>query len=127
MGQILHGRARTTAAVRRAIRHSQESLIVLSRRHGINPKTVAKWKRRTSVSELPTGPKDDSHAQLSAHLDDFIDADNYGRRLKTLKRVTPFEYICKMWTTGPDRFTLNPTHQMPRPNCLGHARGACRR
>ena len=58
MGQILHGSARTTAAVRRAIQHSQESLIVLSKRQGINPKTVAKWKRRTSVSDLPTGPKD---------------------------------------------------------------------
>lgn len=57
MGQILHGSARTTAAVRRAIHHSQESLIALSKRHGINPKTVAKWKRRTSVSDLPTGPK----------------------------------------------------------------------
>ncbi len=41
----------------------------------------------------------DSHAQLTAHLNDFIDAYNYGRRLKTLKRLTPFEYICKMWTT----------------------------
>jgi IS30 family transposase len=320
MGQILHGSARTTAAVRRAIQHSQESLIVLSKRHGINPKTVAKWKRRTSVSDLPTGPKDaksttlsieeeaiivafrqhtllplddclyalqttipyltrsslhrclqrhgisrlpevtgdkepkkkfktypigyfhidiaevrtaegklhlyvgidrtskfafvqlvtkanrvtasaflvaliaavpykihtiltdngiqftfppryansptttcmthmfdirceengiehrltkikhpwtngqvermnrtikeatvkryhyDSHAQLTAHLHDFINAYNYGRRLKTLKGLTPFEYICKIWTIEPDRFTINPTHQMPGLN-----------
>jgi 2,4-dienoyl-CoA reductase-like NADH-dependent reductase (Old Yellow Enzyme family) len=63
MGQILHGSARTTAAVRRAIQHSQESLIALSKRHGINPKTVAKWKRRTSVSDLPTGPKDAHSAE----------------------------------------------------------------
>jgi len=33
MGQILHGSARPTAAVRRAIQHSQESLRALSRRH----------------------------------------------------------------------------------------------
>ncbi|PTS87340.1 IS481 family transposase [Sphingomonas sp. HMWF008] len=320
MGQILHGSARTTAAVRRAIQHSQESLIALSKRHGINPKTVAKWRRRTSVNDLPTGPKDaksttlsieeeaiivafrrhtllplddclyalqatiphltrsslhrclqrhgisrlpevtgdkepkkkfktypigyfhidiaevrtaegklhlyvaidrtskfafvqlvtkanrvtasaflvaliaavpykihtvltdngiqftfppryadgatatwithmfdmrcdenriehrltkikhpwtngqvermnrtikeatvkrfhyDSHAQLTAHLNDFIDAYNFGRRLKTLKGLTPFEYICKIWTSEPDRFTLNPTHQMPGLN-----------
>ena len=58
----------------------------------------------------------DSHAQLAAHLHDFIDAYNYGRRLKTLKGLTPFEYICKMWTIERDRFTLNPTHQMPGPN-----------
>ena len=57
MGQVLHGSARTKAAVRRAIQHSQESLRVLARRHGINPKTVAKWKKRTSAADLPTGPK----------------------------------------------------------------------
>ncbi len=48
MGQVLHGCATTTEAVRRAIQHSQESLRKLARRYGINPKTVAKWKKRTS-------------------------------------------------------------------------------
>src|SRR6202142_1283072 len=57
MGQILHGSATTTEAVRRAIQHSQESLRGLAKRYGVNPKTVAKWKARTSVSDLPTGPK----------------------------------------------------------------------
>ena len=51
MGQVLHGSATTTEAVRRAIQHSQESLRVLAKRYGINPKTVAKWKARTSVSD----------------------------------------------------------------------------
>lgn len=32
MGQVLHRSATTTAAVRRAIRHSQESLSMLARR-----------------------------------------------------------------------------------------------
>src|SRR3954454_4239929 len=58
MGQVLHGSARTTAAVRRAIQHSQESLRLLAKRHGINPKTVAKWKKRTSVQDERTGPKE---------------------------------------------------------------------
>lgn len=49
MGQVLHGSARTTAAVRRAIQHSQESLSQLAQRYDINPKTVAKWKKRTHV------------------------------------------------------------------------------
>jgi transposase InsO family protein len=57
MGQVHHGGATTTAAVRRAIQHSQESLRQLSRRHGINPKTVAKWKKRTCVQDQRTGPK----------------------------------------------------------------------
>src|SRR6202049_2134225 len=57
VGQVLHGSATTTTAIRRAIQHSQESLRTLARRHGINPKTVAKWKKRSSVTDLPTGPK----------------------------------------------------------------------
>jgi hypothetical protein len=44
-------------AVRRAIQHSQESLKVLSGRYGINPKMVAKWKKRTHVNDAPMGPK----------------------------------------------------------------------
>src|ERR1700722_8102960 len=57
MGQVLHGSATTTEAVRRAIQHSQESLRALAKRYGVNPKTIAKWKARTSVSDLPTGPR----------------------------------------------------------------------
>ena len=57
MVQVLHGCATTTEAVRRAIQHSQESLRALAQRYGINQKTVAKWKQRTSVADLPTGPK----------------------------------------------------------------------
>src|SRR3954454_10540670 len=58
MGQVLHGSATTTEAVRRAIQHSQESLRRLAQRYGINQKTVAKWKARSSVSDLRTGPKE---------------------------------------------------------------------
>ena len=320
MGQVLHGSATTTEAVRRAIQNSQESLRALSKHYGINQKTVAKWKRRTSVQDLPTGPKDpkstgltieeeamivafrrhtllplddclyslqatiphltrsslhrclqrhgisrvpevtgdkpgkkkfksypigyfhidiaevrtaegklymyvaidrtskftfcqlvdkanrktasaflvavieavpykihtiltdngiqftypprykdgptarymthmfdmrcrengiehrltkpkhpwtngqvermnrtikeatvkrfhyDDHQQLTRHLSDFINAYNYGRRLKTLKGLTPYEFICKCWTKEPERFSLNPIHQMPGLN-----------
>ncbi len=57
MGQLLHGSASTTAAVRRAIHHSQASLNTLADRYDINPKTVAKWKERTLVHDTPMGPK----------------------------------------------------------------------
>ena len=57
MGQVLHGSARTTEAVRRTIQHSQESIRTLAGRYGINPKTVAKWKRRCSTADAPMGPK----------------------------------------------------------------------
>src|SRR5277367_1417022 len=66
MGQILHGSATTTEAVRRAIQHSQESLRGLAKRYGVNPRTVAKWKARSSVSDLPTGPKQPRSTVLSA-------------------------------------------------------------
>jgi DNA-binding transcriptional regulator YiaG len=65
MGQVLHGCATTTEAVRRAIQHSQASLRVLASRYGINQKTVAKWKKRSSVSDLPTGPRPARLRQVS--------------------------------------------------------------
>ena len=65
MGQVLHGSARTTEAVRRAIQHSQESLRQLSRRYGISQKTVAKWKKRTLVADRPTGPREPKSTVLT--------------------------------------------------------------
>jgi hypothetical protein len=65
MGQVLHRSATTTETVRRAIQHSQESLRTLAKRYGINQKTVAKWKARTSVADLRTGPKEPRSTVLS--------------------------------------------------------------
>lgn len=65
MGQVLHGSATTTEAVRRAIQRSQESLRALAKRYGINQKTVAKWRERTSAADLPTGPKEPRSTVLS--------------------------------------------------------------
>src|SRR5258707_265402 len=65
MGQVLHGCATTTEAVRRAIQNSQESLRALAKRYGINQKTVAKWKQRETVADLPTGPKEAKPSRLS--------------------------------------------------------------
>lgn len=56
------------------------------------------------------------HDQLRTHLTDFIAAYNFARRLKTLNGLTPYEYICKVWTSERDRFTVNPIHQMPGLN-----------
>jgi len=57
MGQVRHGCATTTHAVRAAIQRSQASLATLSRELGINPKTVAKWRKRATVDDLKTGAK----------------------------------------------------------------------
>jgi transposase InsO family protein len=72
MGQVLHGCATTTAAVRRAIQHSQESLRALAKRYGINPKTVAKWKKRAGAEDRKTGPKEPRSTSLSVEEEAII-------------------------------------------------------
>jgi transposase len=59
-------------AARRAIQHSQERISALARRYDINPKTVAKWKKRPSVSDLPTGPKQPHSSVLSLEQEAII-------------------------------------------------------
>ena len=58
----------------------------------------------------------DSHDQLSRHLADFVTAYNFGRRLKTLKGLTPYEFVCKKMVIEPQRFKLDPIHQFPGLN-----------
>jgi len=50
---------------RLAIQHSQESLRALARRHGVNQKTIAKWKKRSSTADLRTGPKEPRSTTLT--------------------------------------------------------------
>jgi hypothetical protein len=57
MGQILHGSATTTHAIRAAIQRSKAPLKELAARHGLNQKTVAKWRKRSFVQDAPMGPK----------------------------------------------------------------------
>jgi len=57
-----------------------------------------------------------SHDELRQHLQLFVDAYNHARRLKTLRGLTPYEFICKTWTEQPTRFTSDPTHYTLGPN-----------
>ena len=52
----------------------------------------------------------DNHQQLKQHLQTFLAAYNYAKRLKTLKGLTSHEHICRCWTETPDRFRFNPLH-----------------
>jgi len=65
MGQVLHGSATTTKAVRRAIQVSQESVRALARRYGVSPTTVQKWRKRQTVADQPMGPKQPRSTVLS--------------------------------------------------------------
>lgn len=65
MEQVLHGSARATPAVRRAIQASSASLLKLASRYGLNPKTVAKWRQRPTAEDAPMGPKNPVSTVLS--------------------------------------------------------------
>ena len=66
MGQVLHGSAKTTHAVRAELQRSQASAAELARRYGLNEKTVRKWRSRQSVEDQPMGPKERRSSVLSA-------------------------------------------------------------
>lgn len=72
MGQVLHGSATTTEAIRRAIQNSQASIRSLAKQYGINPKTVAKWKQRAIVQDAPMGPKQAHSTVLSTEEEALI-------------------------------------------------------
>src|SRR5215210_1184125 len=56
MAGVLHGSARTTPRVRAELQASQEATRVLAVRYGLNPKTVTKWRKRTTTADQPMGP-----------------------------------------------------------------------
>ncbi|MGH6860781.1 MAG: IS481 family transposase, partial [Phyllobacterium sp.] len=57
MASVLHGSARTTPRLRDELQAWQESTRSLATRYGLNPKTVAKWRKRTTTTDTPMGPK----------------------------------------------------------------------
>src|SRR6266540_988034 len=65
MGQLLHACARTTATIRGCIQNSQASIAKLAQQYGLNPKTVAKWKKRTFIQDALMGPKERRSSVLS--------------------------------------------------------------
>src|ERR1700745_959343 len=100
MGQILHGSATTTEAVRRAIQHSQESIRALAGRYGINPKTVAKWKARSSVADARMGPKEPSSTVLSQEEEAAIVA------FRKLTLLPLDDCLYALQPTIPDTFVI---------------------
>ena len=58
----------------------------------------------------------ENHDELRAHLQLFLDAYNHARRLKALRGLTPYEFICRAWTREPERFRLDPSHHTPGLN-----------
>jgi transposase InsO family protein len=52
----------------------------------------------------------ETHQQLKDHLGNFLNAYNFAKRLKTLKGLTPYEFMIQCWQREPSRFTINPHH-----------------
>ena len=65
MGQVLHGSATTTEAIRRAIQARQESVRAAAKRYGLSPTTVQKWRGRETSVDAPMGPKEARSTVLS--------------------------------------------------------------
>jgi transposase-like protein len=56
MGSVLHGSARTTPRIRAELQASKASTRSLAAEYGLNPKTVRKWRGRTTTVDEPMGP-----------------------------------------------------------------------
>src|SRR5881628_571551 len=72
MGQVLHGSATTTEAVRRAIQLRQESVRALAKRYGVSPTTVQKWRKRTTTAGARMGPKEPRSTVLTVEEEAII-------------------------------------------------------
>lgn len=57
---------RTSEAVRRAIRDSRGSIASVARRYDVDPRTVRRWRQRSSTASLRPGPRRGSSSALAA-------------------------------------------------------------
>ena len=119
MGQILHGSATTTHAVRAAIQRSKASIQALSERYGVNPKTVAKWRRRTSREDCPMGPKNPRSTVLSAEEELLI----LGFRRHTLLPLDDCLYALQATVPHLTRSSLHRLFQRHGLSRLPNAEG----
>ena len=117
MGQVPHGGAATTLAVRAAIKRSQASLAQLSRELGITPTTVAKWRKRATVEDMMTGPSEPRSTVLSEAEEAMVVA----FRRHTLLSLDDCLYalqpsIPHLTRSPPAASSPIPLHS-PRPRC----------
>lgn len=68
----LHGSARTTPRIRAELQVATSSNRALAKFYGINVKTVAKWRSRSSVEDQPMGPRDRGSRHLHADQEQQI-------------------------------------------------------
>jgi len=119
MGQVLHGSATTTHVIRAAIQRSKASIQALSQRYSINPKTVAKWRKRTTPEDRPMGPKVPRSTVLSAEEELLIVA----FRRHTLLSLDDCLYALQATIPHLTRSSLHRLFQRQGVNRLPNAEG----
>jgi transposase-like protein len=111
----LHGAARTTPRVRAELQASQESTRALAARYGLNAKTVAKWRQRTSTADLPMGPSNPKSTVLT-QIEEAI--------VVEFRRRTPLPLDDVL---GCLRETITALSRSALHRCLSTASRNCRR
>lgn len=86
MGSVLHGSARTTPRIRAELQAAQTSTRRLAAQYGLNPKTVAKWRRRATTADAPMGPRVRRSTALSS-LEEAVVVEFRRRTLLPLDEV----------------------------------------
>src|SRR5947208_15895222 len=119
MGQILHGSAKTTHAVRAAIQRSKASIKALAGRYDLNPKTVTKWKKRALVHDAAMGRKAPHSTVLSAEEE----ALSVAFRKHTLLPLDDCLYALQATIPHLTRSSLHRLFQRHGVSCLPSAEG----
>src|SRR5215218_9454088 len=86
MAAGLHGSARTTPRVRAELQRSQEATRTLAAQYGLNPKTVTKWRKRTTTADQPMGPSR-PHSTVLTEIEEAIVVEFRRRTLLPLDDV----------------------------------------
>jgi len=98
---------------------SQKSRLALDSKKmaSISPRQLAKSATSSALCIFTNGTLKeatvrryhyDGHHQLRQHMQIFLDAYNFAKRLRTLNGLTPFESVCKAWRKEPNRFKYDP-------------------
>jgi hypothetical protein len=69
----------------------------------------------------------ETHQQLREHLEAFLNAYNFAKRLKTLRGLTPYEHICKAWADQPRRQLSSDAASSSRCSAVRRRHGRLRR
>lgn len=122
MAQLLDGSATTTAHTRAESQNCEESVATLTRRHGVNPKTLARWCDRRGVKDLPIGPRE----RRSTALSPLEEAAIVAFRVQT--RLPLFDVFCALKPPiplpSPAPLCIAASSDMASRDCPRPARGS---